>query len=56
MVFDFRGVSIYGQITIFHQPRFSRNKGIPLPQLPFGGPGRVLGRELSWPDFVESAD
>ena len=33
---------------IFHQPRFPWNKGISLPQLPFGGPGRVFGRY--WPD------
>ena len=31
-------------ITIFHQPRFCWNKGISLPQLPFGGPGRVRSR------------
>ena len=29
---------------IFHQPRFPWNKGISLPDLPFGDPGRVFGR------------
>ena len=32
---------ISGQIIRFHQPRFPSNKGISLPQLPFGCPGRV---------------
>ena len=27
---------VSGQIMIFHQPRFPQNKGISLPQLPFG--------------------
>ena len=35
-----------GQIIIFHQPRFPWNKGISLPQLPFGGPGRVTSLQF----------
>ena len=39
-----------GQIILFHQPRFPWNKGISLPQLPFG----VSSCEVAiiWPDWM----
>ncbi len=38
-----------GQIIIFHQPRFPWNKGISLPQLPFGV--RSCEVAIIWPEW-----
>ena len=41
-------IHVSGQIIIFHQPRFPWNKGIFLPQLPFGV--RSCEVAIIWPD------
>ena len=42
--------STSGQIIIFHQPRFPWNKGISLPQLPFGV--RSCEVAIIWPEYM----
>ncbi len=47
------GFIYFGQIIIFHQPRFSWNKGMSLPKrYLLGGFSVVWGRELIWPDLL----